>query len=171
MHNVSAIVPPKQILHSVAEYMKNTRNALRGELVRNKNIVKPHFIGEAEWKKILEKVVNKKRRKCGTLVGKDKNAHTVQASRLATRHRLGKGGMLSAEAKFVSLLHYYVSQVNFIFLIIVFSNNFIIVLNCSCKYSILKYVKMIKNLLHAMVYLLSYIKRLKKDFILLLVMG
>ena len=39
MHKVSAITPPKQILHSVAEYMKNTRNALRGELVRNKNIV------------------------------------------------------------------------------------------------------------------------------------
>lgn len=56
MHKVSAIVPPKQILHSVAEYMKNTRNALRGELVKNKNIVKPHFIGEVEWKKILEQV-------------------------------------------------------------------------------------------------------------------
>ena len=54
-------VPPKQILHSVAEYMKNIRNALRGELVRNKNIVKPHFIGEAKWKKILEQVVIKKK--------------------------------------------------------------------------------------------------------------
>ena len=54
-------VPPKQILHNVAEYMKNTRNDLRGELVRNKNIFKPHFIGEAEWKKILEQVVIKKK--------------------------------------------------------------------------------------------------------------
>ena len=43
MHKVSPIVPPKQILHSVVEYIKNTRNALRGEFVRNKNIVKPHF--------------------------------------------------------------------------------------------------------------------------------
>ena len=143
MHKVSAIVPPKQILHSVAKYMKNSRNALRGKLVRNRNIVRPNFIGEAEWK----------------------------GGMLSTCHHSGKGGMLSAEAKFVSLLHYYVSQVNFIFLIIVFSNNFIIVLNCSCKYSILKCVKMIKNLLHAMVYLLSSTKRLNKDFILFLVMG
>ena len=60
MHKVSAIVTPKQIINSVTEYMKNTRNALRGELVRNKNIVKPHFIGEAEWKKILEQVVIEK---------------------------------------------------------------------------------------------------------------
>ena len=106
--------------------MKNSRNSLIGKLVRNKNIVKPHFIGEAEWKKILEQVVSKKRRKCGTLVGKDKYAHTVQASRLGTWNHLGRGGMSSAKAKFVSLLHYYVSQVNFIFVIIVFSNNFII---------------------------------------------
>ena len=130
MHNVSAIVPPKQILHSVAEYMKTTRNALRGELGRNKNIV----IGEAEWKKILERVVIKKRRKCGTLVGKEKYPHMGQASRLATHHRLGKGGMLSVEAKFVSLLHYYASQVNFNFYIIIFSKYFIIVLNCNCKF-------------------------------------
>ena len=61
MHKVSAIVTPKQILHSVVEYMKNTRNSLRGKLVRNKNIVKQHFIGEAEWKKILEQVVIKKK--------------------------------------------------------------------------------------------------------------
>ena len=50
MHKVSAIVTPKQILRSVVEYMKNTRNSSRGELVRNKNIVKQHFIGEAEMK-------------------------------------------------------------------------------------------------------------------------
>ena len=61
MHKVSAIVPPKQILYSVTEYMKNTRNDLRGELVRNKNIFKPHFIGEAVWKKIVEQVVIKKK--------------------------------------------------------------------------------------------------------------
>lgn len=42
MHKVSAIVPPKQILCNVVEYMKNTRNALRGELVSNKNVVKLH---------------------------------------------------------------------------------------------------------------------------------
>ena len=36
MHKVSAIVPPKQILHSVVEYMKNTRNALRGEWLEKK---------------------------------------------------------------------------------------------------------------------------------------
>ena len=94
-------VPPKQILHNVAEYMKNTRNDLRGELGRNKNIV----IGEAEWKKILERVVIKKRRKCGTLVGKDKYPHTVQTYRLATHHHLGKCDMLSTKAKFVSLRH------------------------------------------------------------------
>jgi len=74
-------------------------------LVRNKNVVKPHFIEETKWKKLLEEVVIKKKRKSGTLVGKDKYAHTVKASRLSTRHHLGKGGMLSAEAKFVSLLH------------------------------------------------------------------
>jgi len=77
MHKVSAIVPPKQILHSVAEYIKNTRNALRGELVRNKNVVKPHFIGEGEWKRLLDEIAIKKKRKNGTLVGKDKYAHTV----------------------------------------------------------------------------------------------
>ena len=99
MHKVSAIVPPKQILHSVAKYMKNSRNSLRGKLVRNKNIVKPHFIGEAEWKGDI----------------------------LSTCHHSGKGGMLSPEEKFVSLLHYYVFQVNFIFLIVIFSNYFIIV--------------------------------------------
>ena len=58
---MSWFVPLEQILHSVDEYMKNTRNDLRGELVRNKNIVKPHFIGEAKWKKILEQVVIKKK--------------------------------------------------------------------------------------------------------------
>ena len=58
---MSWFVPPEQILHSVAKDMKNTRNDLRGELVRNKNIVKPHFIGEAKWKKILEQVVIKKK--------------------------------------------------------------------------------------------------------------
>ena len=56
MHKVSAIVPPKQILHSVVEYMKNTRNALRREWLE-KNIVNPRFIGEVEWKKILRQVV------------------------------------------------------------------------------------------------------------------
>ena len=61
MHKVSTIVPPKQIIHSVAKYMKNSRNDLRGKLVRNKNIVKPHFIGEAEWKKILEQMVIKRK--------------------------------------------------------------------------------------------------------------
>ena len=47
MHKVSAIVPLKQILHSVVEYMKNTRNALRWEWVKNKNTVKPHFIKQS----------------------------------------------------------------------------------------------------------------------------
>ena len=68
MHKVYAIVPPKQILHNVVEYMKNTRNALRGELVKNRNVVKPHFIGEIEWKKLLEDVVIKRKRKSETLV-------------------------------------------------------------------------------------------------------
>ena len=86
------------MIHSVVEYMKNTRNALRGEWLE-KNIVNPHFIGEVEWKKILGQVVIKKR-KCGTLVGKDKYIHMVQSSRLATCNRLGKGGVLSVEAKF-----------------------------------------------------------------------
>ena len=120
MHKVSAIVPPKQILHSVAKYIKNTRNALRGELVRNKNVVKLHFIGEGEWKRLLDEIDIKKKRKNGNLVGKDKYAHTVRASRLSTCHRLGKGGMLSAEEKIVSLIHYYASQGKFIFYIIKF---------------------------------------------------
>ena len=90
MNKVSTIVPPREILHNVGEYIKNTRNALRGELVRNKNVVKPHFIGETKWKKLLEEVVIKKKRKSGTLVGKDKYAHTVKDSRLSTRHHLGK---------------------------------------------------------------------------------
>lgn len=120
IRKVLTIVPPKQILHSVAEYIKNTPNALRGELVRNKNVVKLHFIGEGEWKKLLDETAINKKRKNGTLVGKEKYAHTVRASRLSTRHRLVKGGMLSAEAKFVSLIHYYASQGKFIFYIIKF---------------------------------------------------
>ena len=77
MNKVSTIVPPKTILRSVSEYMKNTRNALRRELVKNKNVVKPHFIGDIEWKKLLDQVVIKKKRKSGSLVGNDKYAHTI----------------------------------------------------------------------------------------------
>ena len=105
MNKVSTIVPPKTILRSVSEYMKNTRNALRGELVKNKNVVKPHFIGDIEWKKLLDQVVIKKKRKSGSLVGNDKYSHAIRASSLSTRHHLGKGGILSAKSKIVSLLH------------------------------------------------------------------
>ena len=91
MNKVFTIVPPKAILRSASEYMKNTRNALRGELVKNKNVVKPHFIGDIEWKKLLDQLVIKKKRKSGTLVGNDKYFHTILASSLSTCHPLEKG--------------------------------------------------------------------------------
>ena len=102
-----------------------------GELVKNKNVVKPHFIGDSEWKKLLDQVVIKKKRKSGTLVGNDNYAHTIRASSLSTRHHLGKGGILSAKSKIVSLLQLYVSYINIIFYIFDFSNYFIVLLNCS----------------------------------------
>ena len=94
MNKVFTIIPPKAILRSVSEYMKNNRNVLREELVKNTKVIKPHFIGDTEWKKLLDQVAIKKKRKSGTLVGNDKYAHTISASILSTHHCLGKGGIL-----------------------------------------------------------------------------